>query len=80
MLRRRLLRLGAGALKMSQETLVGLPREHRPQIVVRVARLLGRSAAARHAGLSAVREFREAFSPAKPIRKHQTQDRDLPRS
>ncbi len=49
------------ALRTSQEVLLGLPREHRPQIVMRAARSLGRSAAARHAGLPAVREYREAL-------------------
>jgi tetratricopeptide (TPR) repeat protein len=49
------------ALRLSQDALLGLPREHRPEIVLRVARLLGRSAAARHAGLPAVREYREAL-------------------
>lgn len=49
------------ALGLSRDVLAGLPREHRPQIVVRAARQLGRSAAARHAGLPAVREYREAL-------------------
>jgi tetratricopeptide (TPR) repeat protein len=49
------------ALRLSQDALLGLPREHRPQIVLRAARLLGRSAAARHAGLPALREYREAL-------------------
>jgi tetratricopeptide (TPR) repeat protein len=49
------------ALRLSQDALLGLPREHRPEIVLRVARLLGRSAAARHAGLPALREYREAL-------------------
>jgi tetratricopeptide (TPR) repeat protein len=58
-------RLEAGepepALRLSQDALLGLPREHRPEIVLRAARLLGRSAAARHAGLPALREYREAL-------------------
>ena len=49
------------ALGLSRDVLAGLPREHRPQIVLRAARQLGRSAAARHAGLPAVREYREAL-------------------
>jgi tetratricopeptide (TPR) repeat protein len=49
------------ALRLSQDALLGLPREHRPEIVLRAARLLGRSAAARHAGLPALREYREAL-------------------
>jgi tetratricopeptide (TPR) repeat protein len=49
------------ALQLSQDALLGLEREHRPEIVLRAARLLGRSVAARHAGLPAVREYREAL-------------------
>jgi tetratricopeptide (TPR) repeat protein len=49
------------ALRLSQDALLGLPREHRPEIVLRAARQLGRSAAARHAGLPALREYREAL-------------------
>jgi hypothetical protein len=41
--------------------MLGLDREHRPEIVLRGARLLGCLAAARHAGLPAVREYREAL-------------------
>jgi tetratricopeptide (TPR) repeat protein len=49
------------ALRLSQNALLGLDREHRPEIVLRAARLLGRLVAARHAGLPAVREYREAL-------------------
>jgi len=49
------------ALRLSQDALLGLPREQCPEIVLRAARLLGRSAAARHAGLPALREYREAL-------------------
>jgi tetratricopeptide (TPR) repeat protein len=49
------------ALRLSQDAVLGLPREHRPEIVLRAARLLGRSAAARNAGLPALREYREAL-------------------
>jgi tetratricopeptide (TPR) repeat protein len=49
------------ALGLSRDVLAGLPREHRPHIVLRTARQLGRSAAARHGGLPAVREYREAL-------------------
>jgi tetratricopeptide (TPR) repeat protein len=49
------------ALGLSRDVLASLPREHRPHIVLRTARQLGRSAAARHAGLPAVREYRDAL-------------------
>jgi len=49
------------ALRLSQDALLRLPREHRPEVLLRAARLLGRSAAARHAGLAALREYREAL-------------------
>jgi tetratricopeptide (TPR) repeat protein len=49
------------ALALSRDVLAGLPREYRPQIVLRAARRLGHSAAARHAGLAAVQEYREAL-------------------
>jgi hypothetical protein len=49
------------ALTLSQDALLRLPRAQRPEIVLRAARLLGRSAAARHAGLPALREYREAL-------------------
>jgi hypothetical protein len=41
--------------------MLGLDREHRPEIVLRGARLLGCLVAARRAGLPAVREYREAL-------------------
>jgi tetratricopeptide (TPR) repeat protein len=49
------------ALSISQNALAGLPREHRPQLILRTARQLGRSAAERHHGLPALREYREAL-------------------
>lgn len=49
------------ALSLSREALLALPREHRPQLVLRAARQLGRSAAERHGGLPALREYREAL-------------------
>jgi tetratricopeptide (TPR) repeat protein len=48
------------ALGLSRDALLGLPREHRPQLVLRTAGQLGRSAAERHAGLPALQEYREA--------------------
>jgi tetratricopeptide (TPR) repeat protein len=49
------------ALGLSRDALLRRPREQRPPIVVRAAQQLGRAAAARHAGLPAVREYREAL-------------------
>jgi tetratricopeptide (TPR) repeat protein len=49
------------ALTLSRDTVARLPREHRPEIVVRMARALGSSAAARHAGLRAAHEHAEAL-------------------
>jgi len=49
------------ALRLSRDTVLGLAREHRSQIVVQEAQALGRAVAARHAGLSAVGEYREAL-------------------
>jgi hypothetical protein len=52
------------ALRLSRDTLLGLAREHRSQIVVQGARALGTAVAARHADLPAVREYREALLTA----------------
>jgi hypothetical protein len=49
------------ALWLSQNALLALDREHRPDIVLQAARMLGRLVAVRHAGLPAVREYREAL-------------------
>jgi tetratricopeptide (TPR) repeat protein len=49
------------ALGLSRDALLRRPREQRPPIAVRAAQQLGRAAAARHAGLPAVREYREAL-------------------
>jgi tetratricopeptide (TPR) repeat protein len=49
------------ALSLSRDALLALPGEHRPQLVLRTARQLGRSAAERHSGLPALREYREAL-------------------
>ena len=49
------------ALSISQNALLSLPREHRPQLVLRAARQLGRSAAERHGALPALRKYREAL-------------------
>jgi transcriptional regulator with XRE-family HTH domain len=52
------------ALRLSRETLLGVPREHRSEIVVRAARSLGESVAGRHGEFRAVREYREALVSA----------------
>lgn len=49
------------ALRLSQDALIVLERGRRPEIVLRAARVLGCLAAARYAGLPAVREYREAL-------------------
>jgi hypothetical protein len=52
------------ALRLSRETLLGVPREHRSEIMVRAARSLGDSVAGRHGEFRAVREYREALVSA----------------
>jgi transcriptional regulator with XRE-family HTH domain len=52
------------ALRVSRDTLLGLPPEHRAEIVVHAARALGDSAAARHGNVPAVREYRESLITA----------------
>jgi hypothetical protein len=52
------------ALRLSRETLLGVPREHRSEIMVRTARSLGESVAGRHGEFRAVREYREALISA----------------
>jgi tetratricopeptide (TPR) repeat protein len=58
-------RLQAGepeeALRLSQDTLLGLPSQHRPGIVLRSARSLGDAVAAKHGDFPAVRDYREAL-------------------
>ncbi len=52
------------ALRLSQDTVLGVPREHRSEIMVRAARSLGDSVAGRHGDLHAVREYRDALMTA----------------
>jgi hypothetical protein len=52
------------ALRLSRDTLFGVPREHRSEIMVRAARSLGDSVAGRHGEVRAVREYREALVSA----------------
>jgi hypothetical protein len=58
-------RLQAGqpeeALRLSRDTLLGLPAQHRPGIVLRAARSLGEAVAAKHGREVAVRDYREAL-------------------
>jgi tetratricopeptide (TPR) repeat protein len=58
-------RLQAGepeeALRVSQDTLLGLPSQHRPGIVLRSARSLGEAVVAKHGDFPAVRDYREAL-------------------
>ena len=49
------------ALRLSRRTVAGLPREHRAEIVVHMARSLGETVAGRHGDVPAVREYREAL-------------------
>jgi transcriptional regulator with XRE-family HTH domain len=49
------------ALRLSRETLLAVPREHRSEIMVRTARSLGDSVAGRHGEFQAVQEYREAL-------------------
>jgi len=49
------------ALRLGRDTVLGLPAEHRTEIILEVGRALGRDAAARYAGLPAVRDFRDAI-------------------
>jgi tetratricopeptide (TPR) repeat protein len=46
------------AVSLGREILAGLPPEHRTELVLQVARALGRSAAARDAGLAGLADFR----------------------
>jgi transcriptional regulator with XRE-family HTH domain len=52
------------ALRLSRETLLAVPREHRSEIMVRAARSLGDCVAGRHGEGLAVREYREALATA----------------
>jgi tetratricopeptide (TPR) repeat protein len=58
-------RLQAGepeeALRLSRDTLLGLPSEHRPGIVLRAAQSLGEAVTAKHGDFPAVHDYREAL-------------------
>jgi transcriptional regulator with XRE-family HTH domain len=49
------------ALRLSRETVLSVPRAYRSEIMVRIARSLGESVAARHGDARAVRDYREAL-------------------
>jgi hypothetical protein len=52
------------ALRLSRDMLLGLPREHRAEIVVREARSLCQTVAGQHGDFPAVREYEEALRTA----------------
>jgi hypothetical protein len=52
------------ALRLGLDTLLAVPREHRSEIMMRSARLLADTVAARHGEQRAVREYREALLSA----------------
>jgi len=52
------------ALTIGRETLAGLPAEHRTDVVLTVARLLGQEAASRDCGLPALASYRDALQNA----------------
>jgi tetratricopeptide (TPR) repeat protein len=58
-------RLQAGqpeeALRLSRDTLLALPSQHRSGIVLRAARSLGEAVAAKHGEFAAVRDYREVL-------------------
>ncbi len=49
------------AIRLSQETLLRLPSQHRPGLVLRAARSLGDAVAAKHGDFPAMRDYREAL-------------------
>jgi tetratricopeptide (TPR) repeat protein len=49
------------ALRLSRETVLGLPSQHRPGIVLRAAQSLGEAVAAKHGDVPAVRDYREVL-------------------
>ena len=49
------------ALRLSRETLLRLPSQHRHGLVLRAARALGEAVAAKHGDFPAVRDYREAL-------------------
>jgi hypothetical protein len=54
----------AQALGLARDTVLGLPPEHRTEVVQQAARHLGQAAAARHPSLAQLAEYREALTTA----------------
>lgn len=52
------------ALTLARDTVLGLPPEHRTDVVQQVARMLGQAAGERHPTLPALPEYREALATA----------------
>jgi len=52
------------ALRLGLDTLLAVPREHRSEIMMRTARLLADTVAARHGEQRAVQDYREALASA----------------
>ena len=52
----------AQALALGRDTVLGLPPEHRTEVVLQVARQLGRAAGERYQGLPALAEYRAALT------------------
>ncbi len=50
------------ALAVARDTVLGLPPEHRTDVVQQVARMLGRAATVRHPSLPALSQYREALA------------------
>ena len=52
----------AHALALARDTVLGLPPEHRTEVVQQAARHLGQAAAERHPSLPQLAEYREALT------------------
>ncbi|HEY5985065.1 MAG TPA: XRE family transcriptional regulator, partial [Streptosporangiaceae bacterium] len=52
------------ALRLSRDTMLAVPREHRSELMVRTARSLADSVAGRHGEFRGTREYREALVSA----------------
>jgi hypothetical protein len=52
------------ALTVALETVLGLPPEHRTDVILQVARLFGQATGERHPALTALAEYREALATA----------------